>query len=177
MRIISGKYKGRQIHPPKSLKARPTTDFAKENLFNILETRMDFEGKHLLDLFAGTGNISYEFVSRGCESVTAVEKMYKNAVFIKKTANQLEINNIYVKIKDVFKFLKSTDQSYFLIFADPPYQLEDIETIPELIFSGNILEPNGYFILEHSKHSDFSNHPKFNERRIYGSVNFSIFRH
>jgi len=176
VRIVSGTYKGRQIRPPKSLPARPTTDFAKENLFNILENRIDFEGKHCLDLFAGTGNISYELSSRGCDYIIAVEKNFKNSGFIKKTTSKLEIKNIEVKTKDAFKFLKNPGQQFFIIFADPPYQLKESENLPDIIFSNNILEKDGYFILEHSKHSDYSVHPNFQEKRTYGTVHFSIFR-
>jgi len=177
LRIISGTYKGRQIHPPKSIQARPTTDFAKENLFNILETRLDFEGKNVLDLFAGTGNMSYEFISRGCAYVTAVEMNFKHIKFIKKTLALLEMQNIEVKRKDVFKYLESPDQSFHVIFADPPYQMKEMGDLPDRIFSTTILQKDGYFILEHSKHTDFSGHPNLHEKRAYGSVHFSIFRH
>ena len=176
MRIVSGKYKGRLIRPPKKITARPTTDFAKENLFNILETRIDFAGKEILDLFSGTGNISYEFISRGSKSVLAVEKNYLHLQFIKKTANELEMPELKVIKKDVFKFLKSSPQKFDIIFADPPYQLKEIDQIPSIIFENNVLKENGFLILEHSKDSNFSEHPNFYEIRNYGSVNFSFFR-
>ena len=121
--------------------------------------------------------MSYEFVSRGCEHVTAVEMNFKHIKFIKKTLAQLEMQNVEVKRKDVFKYLESPVQSFYVIFADPPYQMKETNTIPERIFSSSILEKDGYFILEHSKNTDFSGHPNLHEKRAYGSVHFSIFRH
>lgn len=175
MRIVSGTHKGRLVRPPKSIQARPTTDFAKENLFNILENRIDFEGKTVLDLFAGTGNISYEFISRGCKEVTAVEKNFKHIRFIQKTAEELEMDNLQTIKKDVFKFLQSLEQKFDLIFADPPYQLKEARQLPDLVFARNILQEDGLFILEHSKHTEFNDHPSFFEKRSYGSVQFSFF--
>jgi 16S rRNA (guanine(966)-N(2))-methyltransferase RsmD len=176
VRIVSGKYKGRLIRPPKKINARPTTDFAKENLFNILETRIDFEDKKVLDLFSGTGNISYEFISRGAQSVLAIEKDFNHSRFIKQTASQMEMTNLMVKKGEVFKFLERCREQFDIIFADPPYQLKAINTLPDIIFSNKLLTKEGFFILEHSKHTDFSTHPNFYENRNYGNVNFSFFR-
>ncbi|MFO8235197.1 MAG: 16S rRNA (guanine(966)-N(2))-methyltransferase RsmD [Bacteroidales bacterium] len=175
MRIVSGKYKGRLIKPPKKIKARPTTDFAKENLFNILETRIDFEDKEVLDLFAGTGNMSYEFVSRGCKSVIAIELNYPQVKFIKETANKMEMPQLKVKKAEVFSFLASCSQQYDIIFADPPYQMANIEKLPEVISQNKLLKPEGMFILEHSKQADLYTIHGFYENRNYGSVNFSFF--
>ena len=175
MRIISGKYKRRLIKPPKDLPVRPTTDMARESLFNILENKTDFEGKSVLDLFSGTGAVSYEFVSRGCKDVLAVDSNFKCVQFIKKTASEFEMKDLLTIKGDVFKFLSRTKSSFDIIFADPPYDLENLDTIPELVFSNNLLNENGIFILEHPKIYDFSNHPKFVDHRKYGKVNFSFF--
>lgn len=175
MRIISGKYGGRILRPSKKLDARPTTDFAKENLFNILENRFDFENLTALDLFAGTGNIGFELVSRGCKRVTAVEKNRRNIEFINQIVDQLGINNLTVIKKDVFKFITSTNDQYDLIFADPPYSLEGIETLPALINEYNLLRKGGYLILEHSKETVIPKISQFIEQRKYGHVHFSFF--
>lgn len=175
MRIIRGKYGGRIFKPPKKLNARPTTDFAKENLFNILENRFDFEDLTALDLFSGTGNIGFELVSRGCKQVTAIEKNRGNIQFINQIANQLGIQNLTVIKNDVFKFIASTNLQYDLIFADPPYHMEGIEKLPELIAKYNLLKEGGYFILEHSKETNIPENQRFIEQRKYGHVNFSFF--
>ena len=176
MRIVSGKYKGRLIRPPKKINARPTTDFAKENLFNILETRIDFEDKEILDLFSGTGNMNYEFISRGSKTVLSIEKDFKHFQFIKKIAGEFGMSNLRVKKGDVFKFLRSCTQQFDIVFADPPYQLNNIEKIPELVINKDILKENGFLILEHSKYTDFSSNQHLYEHRKYGSVNFSFFK-
>jgi 16S rRNA (guanine966-N2)-methyltransferase len=176
MRIISGKYRGRQIHTPGNLPVRPTTDFAKESLFNILNNLVDFEEIHALDLFAGTGNISYEFFARGAITLTAVELDLKCVAFINKTKQLLNADNLAVIRTDVFHYLKQPYESFDIIFADPPYQLENIGEIPDLIFQSQILKDEGWFILEHSKRNDFSGHPFFDQHRKYGNVNFSFFR-
>ena len=176
MRIISGKYKGRQIHTPTNLPVRPTTDFAKEGLFNILNNLIDFEEISVLDLFAGTGNLSYEFFSRGAVYITAVEMDKKCVAFIEKTIQLLNAESFTVIRTDVFPYLKRPYESFDIIFADPPYQMENIEEIPELIFQSQILKDDGWFILEHSKRHDFSKHPFFDQHRKYGNVNFSFFR-
>jgi 16S rRNA (guanine966-N2)-methyltransferase len=176
VRIISGKYRGRQIHTPNNLPVRPTTDFAKESLFNILNNLVDFEEISVLDLFAGTGNLSYEFFSRGAVTITAVETDPKCVAFISKTAQLLNAGNLTVIKTDVFPYLRRPYESFDIIFADPPYQVENIEEIPDLIFLSKILKEDGWFILEHSKRNDFSKHPFFNQHRRYGNVNFSFFQ-
>lgn len=176
MRIISGKYKGRHFKPSKSFKARPTTDFAKENLFNILANYIDFENLNVLDLFAGTGSIGFEFLSRGVSKVTSVERNIKHLQFLKKISKELEVNNIKIVKADVFRFLEKTQEKYDIIFADPPYQLDGIEKLPGLIQQNNLLEQDGILIIEHSRQTQFNNLPSFSELRTYGNVNFSIFR-
>ena len=176
MRIISGKYKGRVIKVPTNFRARPTTDFAKENLFNILSHSFGLEGISVLDLFSGTGSIAFEFVSRGAASVTAVEKNFQHSRHLKQTAEKLDIANIQIIKSDAFLFLAKVKKSYDLIFADPPYNMEHIDSLPSKIFNSNLLASDGLFILEHSKDYQFSENPFFNEQRTYGSVNFSFFK-
>ncbi len=176
MRIISGTHKGRRIIPDKSFKARPTTDFAKENLFNVLNHTIDITGISALDLFGGTGGISYELASRGAAQVTCVEINFKHISFIKKTVADLKFNNISVLRADTFRFLKSCNKKYDLIFADPPYDLDKIETLPDIVFEKELLLPDGLLILEHGKDHNFENHDNFIEMRTYGSVNFSFFK-
>jgi len=175
MRIISGYLKSRRFSPSAKLPVRPTTDFAKESLFNILSNRVDFSKIIALDLFAGTGNISLELISRGCIKVTSVDNNYKCIDFIRKTSEQFGVDNIQLIKTNVFNFLKFSNQKYDLIFADPPYDLSSIVEIPDLIFNCNILNENGIFIIEHSKNFEFKSHPNFFEHRNYGKVNFSIF--
>ncbi len=175
MRIVSGTHKGRNISPPTHLPVRPTTDFAKESLFNILYNYMDFEGMQVLDLFAGTGNISYEFASRGCSKVWAVENNIKCFNFITQCAEKLKFTAIHPVQANVFSFLKMHRDAYDIIFADPPYELANIQEIPDLIFENNMLKEEGWLILEHSKANDFSSHPKLFQHREYGKVNFSFF--
>lgn len=176
MRIITGIYKGRRFDIPRTFKARPTTDFAKENLFNVLAGYMDFDDAHALDLFAGTGSISLEFLSRGCAQVVSVEADRDHYAFIKKCVEKLGSNKSVVIRGDVFRFVKSCRQQFDIIFADPPYALEKLPEIPDLIFSLGLLAEGGLFVFEHGKQNDFSRHPHFVEHRSYGSVNFSIFR-
>ncbi len=175
MRIISGKYKRRTISPPRNLPVRPTTDMAKESLFNILGNYFDFTGKQALDLFAGTGNISYEFVSRGCKTVTAVDKDYGCTKFINTTGQKLEMVELDVVRFDVFQFLKSTKKKYDIIFADPPYQLTNILEIYKLVFEYNLLNSDGWLIIEHPEEVSFAEAANFYEHRKYGRVNFSFF--
>lgn len=176
MRIISGIYKSRRFDVPRSFKARPTTDFAKENLFNVLTNRIDFEdGITALDLFAGTGSISVELVSRGCDQVIAVEKDRDHYAFICKIMRELKTDKCIPIRADVFKFIQTNKSQYDFIFADPPYELKNLNTIPDLIFNQNILKESGLFILEHGKQDNFEEHPHFIEKRVYGSVNFSFF--
>ncbi|MFV0310025.1 MAG: RsmD family RNA methyltransferase [Dysgonomonas sp.] len=177
MRIISGKYKGRRFDPPKSFKARPTTDFAKENLFNVLNNTVDWEDTIALDLFGGTGGISFELVSRGCLQVTCVEKNFNHASFVEKTKEELKIKSELLLLKmDVFSYLERCREQFDLIFADPPYDMKNFLDVSRIVFEKDLIKPGGIFILEHPKDYDFSGLPLFEEKRIYGSVNFSIFR-
>lgn len=177
MRIISGNLKGRRIIPPLSMKARPTTDFAKEGLFNILENRVVIEGANILDLFSGTGSISLEFVSREAASVTAVDISPLQASFIKSCAKRLGISNLTVLQADALKYINACHRSFDIIFADPPYDLPAIPNIPDAVMSGPLLEKDGLFILEHGKTNDFSAHPLLVDSRKYGNVHFSFFMH
>ena len=176
MRIISGKFKGRAINPPKNLRARPTTDFAKENLFNILTNLVEFDQCDILDLFAGTGSISYEFASRGAKSVTSVEINAVHHNFIRTTAKALGADNIFVVKANVFLYLRSCTKSFDIIFSDAPYDLEDLEQVVSLVLDGDILKQDGIFIFEHSDKYNFENHPLFWQSRSYGSVQFSLFK-
>jgi 16S rRNA (guanine(966)-N(2))-methyltransferase RsmD len=175
VRIISGTYRGKQIRPPRNFKARPTTDFARESLFNILIHQYDFGELDVLDLFGGTGIITYEFASRGARSVTTVELEPTHFRFIQKTCHDLEFDHVNVIRGDVFRYLKKPYQSFDIIFADPPYDLAGIEELPGLVFSSEILVKNGLFILEHPSSHVFSAHPRFQRLRKYGGVNFSFF--
>lgn len=176
MRIITGIYKGRRFEVPRSFKARPTTDFAKENIFNVLQGLTDFEDTSALDLFAGTGSISLEMISRGCKQVVSVEMDRDHANFIRQCMEKLGTDaNVLIR-GDVFRFVKSCHQQFDIIFADPPYALKELPTLPDLILNGNLLKEGGVFVFEHGKQNDFSNHPRFVDHRSYGSVNFSIFR-
>ena len=176
MRIISGKYKGRTINPPKNLRARPTTDFAKENLFNVLTNMIDYEECDVLDLFAGTGSISYEFASRGARSVTSVEINPVHFNFIRSTARELGFDNMFVVKANVFLYLKSVTKQFDLIFSDAPYDLEGSEKVVDAVFEKDLLREDGIFIFEHSAKQDFSSHPNFYQLRSYGSVQFSFFK-
>jgi 16S rRNA (guanine(966)-N(2))-methyltransferase RsmD len=176
MRIVSGKFRGRRLKPPTHLPVRPTTDFAKEGLFNVLGNLVDFETLRVLDLFAGTGSISFEFISRGAVSVTAVDINTGCVNFIRKTAEQLEIGELHPVKANVLKYITHGWEKFDLIFADPPYDLPDINEIPDLVLKSGILENDGLLILEHGAGNDFAGHPLFSQRRHYGSVNFSFFR-
>jgi 16S rRNA (guanine(966)-N(2))-methyltransferase RsmD len=171
-------YKGRRFDVPHSFKARPTTDFAKENLFNVLANRIDFDDEELtaLDLFAGTGSITIELLSRGCGKVVSVEKDRDHYAFISKIVKELKTDRSILIKGDVFKFIKGGRSEFDFIFADPPYELEGLETIPDLVFGNNLLREDGIFVLEHGKKNNFEEHPHFVERRVYGSVNFSFFK-
>lgn len=176
MRIITGQYKGRHFDIPRTFKARPTTDFAKENIFNVLQGYIDFEDATALDLFAGTGSISLELVSRGCKQVVSVEADRDHANFIRQCFKKLNEDRDILVRGDVFRFLKSCHQKFDFIFADPPYALEYLAKIPDLVLNGELLNEDGIFVFEHGKNHDFSAHPRFLEHRSYGSVNFSLFR-
>lgn len=176
MRIISGKYRGRTIQPPRNLRARPTTDFAKENLFNVLTNLVDFEECDVLDLFSGTGSISYEFASRGARSVTAVEINPVHSRFIAQTARDLGFEHFYVVKANVFLYLKSCGKQFDVIFSDAPYDLAGSEEVIREVFSRDLLRPGGILIFEHSKKQDFSAYGEFWQLRSYGSVQFSFFK-
>lgn len=184
MRIITGQYKGRHFDVPRTFKARPTTDFAKENIFNVIRSYVDFEDATALDLFAGTGSISLELLSRGCKQVVSVEKDRDHARFIRQCLDKLGLSSrggneggfCNLITGDVFKFLKSCHLKFDFIFADPPYALENLPQIPDLVLGNDLLAEDGVFVFEHGKTNDFSQHPRFVEHRAYGSVNFSIFQ-
>ena len=176
MRVITGKYKGRHFDVPRTFKARPTTDFAKENLFNVLMGYIDFEGASALDLFAGTGSITLELLSRGCSRVVSVEKDPLHYRFITSFLEKLG-DEAAVPVKgDVFKFLASIHEQFDFIFADPPYTLPNIADLPDLVLERDLLSPEGVFVLEHGKSNDFKDHPYLIDHRSYGSVNFSFFQ-
>ncbi|MEI6817147.1 MAG: 16S rRNA (guanine(966)-N(2))-methyltransferase RsmD [Bacteroidota bacterium] len=175
MRIVSGKYKGRTIKTPFNLQVRPTTDFAKESLFNILNNKVDFDGLKVLDLFSGTGNIGYEFISRGVDDITMVELNSENVYFIKNTLKILGFEKAKVHRYDVFRYLKNHDTSFDLIFADPPFDNDFIPKLHNAIFSGNFLSPYGIFVLEHDSDLDFDTLKGFTEKRNYGKVAFSFY--
>ncbi|MFO7723176.1 MAG: RsmD family RNA methyltransferase, partial [Bacteroidales bacterium] len=175
MRIIGGEYKGRRITPPGSLPVRPTTDMAREALFNLLRTRIDIEDSSVIDLFAGTGFISYEFCSRGAQSVTAIEQHPGCIAFIRKASEILGLSMLRVYRTDVFRFLKSPGISADIIFADPPYDLPQLASLPDLILQSSTLREGGMLILEHGRTNSFSLHPMFTEERKYGKVHFTFF--
>jgi len=175
VRIISGKYKGKRLNPPSNLPARPTTDFAKESIFNIIRNNFTPEKTEVLDLFAGTGNITFEFFSRGIKNVTCVEMHSGCLSFIIKTANELKAENIKIIKSEVIRYLKKETKKYHIIFADPPFVAEILEDVHKIVFENNILEPGGWLIMEHHAKKNYSHLPKFAEERNYGSVKFSIF--
>ncbi len=175
MRIIGGTYKGKQIIAPKNLPVRPTTDFAKEGLFNILNHKIDFDELTVLDLFCGTGNISLEFASRGAKKIYAIDKHSPCLFFLKDTAKALKLNSIFTDRADVFKYLEKSATPMDLIFADPPYELANIEMIHELVFKNNLLKKDGILIIEHGPKTDLSSRTNYIETRKYGNVHFSFF--
>lgn len=174
MRIIRGKYQGHRFNVPKNIKARPTTDFAKESLFNILNNDFDFEGLRVLDLFGGTGNISYEFGSRGASEIILVEKNFQHCKYIRKQITNWDLP-IRVITGDVFKAITQLTGKFDIIFADPPYDLERISELPELILSQNLINEDGVLIIEHGRETDFSKHEKHIKTKTYSRVNFSFF--
>lgn len=177
MRIISGKFGGRRINPPAKMPhTRPTTDIAKEGLFNILQNRINFEGITTLDLFGGTGSISYELASRGAAHLTIVEKDAAMHGFITKTVHQLGIENCMVLKMDIFNFLATASTPYDFIFAGPPYALGTIDEIPKIILSKKLIAPNGYFVLEHTPRNNYKNFDGFVMERNYGTTVFSFFQ-
>lgn len=176
MRIIGGEYAKRIIRPPKNLPVRPTTDLAKESLFNILRNKISFEEKNALDLFAGSGSLSYEFVSRGCKLVLSVDSNFKCIQFIKNTAKEFGMDSIRPIRSDVFRYIKSNKLKFDIIFADPPYQMENIHEISSEIFKHELLNPGGWLIVEHPKEVLLGELDFFVEHRKYGHVNFSFFQ-
>lgn len=176
MRIIRGKYGRRRFDTPRNITARPTTDFARENLFNVLENMMDLEGSKALDLFAGTGAVSWEFVSRGCTAVTAVEQAPVQAGFIRSVKEKLGDSALCLVRGDVFRFVERCNDKYDIIFADPPYDHPRFGEVPGLILGSGMIGENTVVIVEHGKDHDFSSMPGFIRHLVYGSVNFSLFR-
>lgn len=176
MRIISGKYGGRRIHPPHNMPyTRPTTDIAKEGLFNILQNRVQIEGAKTLDLFGGTGCISYELASRGALDLTIVEKDSQMLGFIKKNIEMLNIENVQLLQMDVFQFLGTCKNQYDIIFAGPPYALNTIDNLPKIIVEQQLISPTGYFILEHTPKNNYKNFAGYSFERNYGTTIFSFF--
>lgn len=176
MRIISGIHGGRRILPPANMPyTRPTTDIAKEGLFNILQNNLDFDALKVLDLFGGTGCISYELASRGAPDITIVEKDNKMYDFIKKTSAELAFENFNVIKSDVFRFIETTNQQYDFIFAGPPYALATIDDLPLKIFEKQILKPKGWFVLEHTPRNNYKKFANYKTERNYGTTIFSIF--
>jgi 16S rRNA (guanine966-N2)-methyltransferase len=175
IRIISGTHRSRVIHAPKNLPVRPTTDFAKESIFNILNNHFEFDELKVLDLFSGTGNITYEFLSRECKDIISVDDSYLCCSFIKKTIEAFKLPKARVIKADAFSFLKNNTETYDIIFADPPYDLEKIPQIAPLVFEKKLLRENGWLIVEHGPSTDLSSQEHFKEKRKYGNVNFSIF--
>jgi 16S rRNA (guanine966-N2)-methyltransferase len=176
MRIISGIHGGRRINPPAKMPyTRPTTDIAKEGLFNVIQNNLDIESLAVLDLFGGTGCISYELASRGAEDITIVEKDSSMYDFIKKTALELKFSNFLVVKSDVFKFLDSSTKQYDFIFAGPPYALATIDQLPIKIFEKNLLKPGGWLVLEHTPRNDYKKFANYKTERNYGTTIFSIF--
>lgn len=182
MRIIGGTLKGRAIFPPSGFKARPTTDFAKEGLFNVLDNMYDLSSVRVLDLFSGTGSISYEFASRGVPEIYSVEMNPLHASFIKKCAAQFKIGGMHVVRHNVFEFLDICRLDFDIIFADPPYDIEGLDTLPDRVLgrheasgSGSLLKDGGVFVLEHPGTYSFTGHPGFVKEKKYGNVHFSFF--
>jgi len=176
LRIIGGTHRGRRIDPPSNFKARPTTDFAREGLFNILSNRIDFETSYILDLFSGTGSISYEFASRGAAQVHLIDKDPKHIAGIKRIIKDIGFENIRPIHIDVKAYLKTCSIKYDVVFADPPYDLTWLKELPDLVTKSGVIKEDGFFILEHPRGLSFSSHELFFEHRNYGGVNFSFFR-
>ncbi|MCS4226228.1 16S rRNA (guanine(966)-N(2))-methyltransferase RsmD [Sphingobacterium sp. BIGb0165] len=175
MRIIGGKIGGLRLNPPTNLPVRPTTDIAKEALFNILQNRLEFDGLNCLDLFAGTGNISFELASRGVEHVDSVDLHFKCVQYIADTAKKMKLEQINARKADVFKFMTSCKSTYDLIFADPPYDIPKLPQLPKLVFDNNLLNNNGLLIVEHPSTRQMEEHPNFIETRKYGYSSFSFY--
>jgi 16S rRNA (guanine(966)-N(2))-methyltransferase RsmD len=175
VRVVSGKYRGKRFSPPKKFPSRPTTDFAKEALFNILENRLDWEDIKVLDLFAGTGNISIEFLSRGVAQVLSIEAHSVCVRHMHKLNAELNDDNWSIMRRDAFRYVEEANLAYDLIFADPPFGLKNVDTLPDLVFEHEKLAEDGLLIIEHGKENDFTSHPRFEDVRGYGGVFFSFF--
>lgn len=175
MRIIGGILKGKTVNPPAGYKARPTTDFAREGLFNVLCNEYEMEGLAVLDLFGGTGAVSFEFASRGAREVCCVEMAPQNAAFIRSQAARFGLDNVTVIRHNVFDFIRICRKSFDIVFADPPYALEGLDSLPDKVLSPDMLFPGGYFILEHPSGYSFVGHPDFVKEKKYGNVHFSFF--
>lgn len=175
MRIIAGTLRGRRLNPPANLPVRPTTDMARESLFNILNNYVDYEECSVLDLFAGTGAVSLEFVSRGVKEVTSIDINNACTEYIKSASRQMSVGNIHVVRADVFDLLKRAYKKFDIVFADPPYALQDLPNLPDIVFQSDVLTEDGIFILEHPKEYSFDTHPHFWQHRAYGKVNFTFF--
>ncbi|MCC7030900.1 MAG: RsmD family RNA methyltransferase [Chitinophagaceae bacterium] len=175
MRIIGGIHGGRKFHPPTKMPARPTTDIAKEGLFNILQNSLDFSELKSLDLFGGTGSISYELASRGCKDLTLVEQDGNLMTFIKKNIETLKFENFKPYKMDVFRYMNQCTESYDFIFAGPPYALKNIDDIPKIIADKNLLNPGGWFVLEHTPRNNYEKFPLFKRSKNYGTTIFSFF--
>lgn len=176
MRVITGKYKGRHFEVPRSFKARPTTDFAKENIFNVLRAYLDFGETDAVDLFGGTGSISLELLSRGCRRVVTVEKDRRHFAFIAQCQRTLGDESWKPLCADALRYIDRGREACGLVFADPPYALPELPELPDRVMNSRLLLPGGLFVLEHGRTQDFSSRPDFLEHRAYGSVNFSLFR-
>ena len=176
MRIVGGTHRGRKIDVSRGFDSRPTTDFAREALFNILANHFDFEDIRVLDLFSGTGSISFEFASRGSSEIDLVDNNPRAVQFIGKVAEELNLKGIHPVRMDVFRFIPVCKKQYHIVFADPPYDLKNLGVIPDLVLNHQLLLPEGWFVLEHGKSHHFKNLPQFFDERHYGSVHFSFFR-
>ncbi|WP_118195116.1 16S rRNA (guanine(966)-N(2))-methyltransferase RsmD [Albibacterium indicum] len=176
MRIISGYLRGRKINPPKGLPVRPTTDMAKEALFNVLTNRFHFEKIRVLDLFTGTGSIALEFISRGVDNLVAVDQNNRCIGFLNEMADKFKLTNLRVVRDNVFKFIGRKHEAFDIIFADPPYDMAKLEEMPKMILESGLLKEHGYFILEHPSYMDFENEAYFMEKRKYGQTAFSFFQ-
>lgn len=175
MRIITGQFRGRHFDIPRTFKARPTTDFAKENIFNVIRGYMDLESKTALDLFSGTGSISLELVSRGCERVVSVEADREHHAFIRQCLAKLGTENCVPLRMDALRFIKGCREPFDLVFADPPYAMKELPSLPGIILERGLVKSGGLLVFEHGAKDDFSHMPGFVEHRAYGSVNFSLF--
>ncbi len=176
MRVIGGKYKGRKLYPPAGMKARPTTDLAREGLFNILANIATIEHSNVLDLFCGTGGISLEFISRGAQKVIAVDVETKSKLFIEGICREWEIKNLRVVKADIFKLVNKANEQFEIVFADPPYADPRFAQLPDMILSSGWVKPGGILILEHGESNNYESHPSLEMHRAYGGVNFSFFR-